>query len=641
MTKSKKTATPFMVKGGKSFATGYDFLNALEIIARATLKHAGAKVTSLRIKMSGVTASTSWQGTPSTGLSIVINMPVIDASAKIPRQTALYWIGYLVHEIAHNLITDASVWQEACRKGIAGLVNTLEDPRIELWLQSASVAMNSFDLLEALAEYLQGKSMEPVQGAPEYNPNDPESLQWTMVQMSLYELCGYRGETLNATRAKIKPDNWKWLQDNVFTGILAAKNTQDILELALKLNQDMQAKQDTQESGAGKPSKSGKAGEAGEAGTSGSGTGKAGKAGEAGEAGTSGSGTGKAGEAGETGKPETGTSGKPETSQRKGAPTPGGMGVADFDQNASASMRGLNAGTSDPRAPDQTLESLVQAAKDAGDSYAGERLSSLWNPGKGFRPSGAVSIYGDMKRKIKRVARVRATLRRLVSAPGKTDYKRLLPRGRFDTRRFGNLITQGRTDIFKRRIDTAGIDTAVAILIDGSSSMAGQNISGETLSEMAGCLALQIGETVESMGQPISIHGFTNARSGKVNLHAIKESQERMSKVKAHVSGLATFAQGGTPMAPAIVALANQFRHVRAERKIMFVLTDGDCGCGVQAMKMAQRIAFEMDIEVIGLGCLCDCSHAFYVSANCLSFDDIVTDGLATLANTLKTKIAA
>jgi hypothetical protein len=159
-------------------------------------------------------------------------------------------------------------------------------------------------------------------------------------------------------------------------------------------------------------------------------------------------------------------------------------------------------------------------------------------------------------------------------------------------------------------------------------------------------LAYAIAEACESVDAPVQItlfndpEGFSHGRGAwSSERRVIKAwSHKLRNRISAfHVAS--TFISGGTQLTGAIIASARELSRVQADRKVLLVMTDGQCDHGTASVAKAVTIARSYGIDVCGLGILYDAVKAFETATAYQFIDrieDLTRDGLRTLVQALK-----
>jgi len=182
-------------------------------------------------------------------------------------------------------------------------------------------------------------------------------------------------------------------------------------------------------------------------------------------------------------------------------------------------------------------------------------------------------------------ARLRSEVRRLFENSGRTDHQRGKPAGSIDTGALASTAV-GNNRVFKRRLDIEGIDSAVVIMLDLSSSMYGDRITAA----IPACAALM--ETLVSAGVDVCITAFSNRSA------VIKPWAMPARRALALLPDLAI--GGGTQDYAALRHAHGLLLRHPARRRVCFSLTDGD---GQVDEAYGQVLAGEaLGITTIGVG---------------------------------------
>jgi len=138
-----------------------DFLAAVGRTAEKFLKRAGARA-KVTVRASGPTAWTQFERTAGGRLKVTLNMPALPVSGDMTRAHADDLVAYVLHEISHNLWTDAAAWKQAVRTftpyqhrdAFHHMINALEDVRIEKKSIQENIAGRFQECLEGLCDGL-------------------------------------------------------------------------------------------------------------------------------------------------------------------------------------------------------------------------------------------------------------------------------------------------------------------------------------------------------------------------------------------------------------------------------------------------------------------------------------------------------
>jgi cobaltochelatase CobT len=192
---------------------------------------------------------------------------------------------------------------------------------------------------------------------------------------------------------------------------------------------------------------------------------------------------------------------------------------------------------------------------------------------------------------------------------------------RIDTRRLCR-IEAGDARIFVREVTGLKTDTAVQILVDRSGSMSssrGRRKSGAPRPievARASCYATALA-LKQVPGVMVAAAAFPGNQDSEVIVMA--QFEERVDRQAVRFARLE--ANGGTPMAEAMLWGAARLLEQRQPRRILLVTTDGayDEALG-QAMAARLQLA---GIEPLGIGIHCDVSHLFARSRQIATIADL------------------
>ena len=246
---------------------------------------------------------------------------------------------------------------------------------------------------------------------------------------------------------------------------------------------------------------------------------------------------------------------------------------------------------------------------------------------------------------------MKAQLFRILKAPERCGWDSGALGGRFDNKRSPRMLA-GSEQVFKRRWDVEGVNTAVSIVVDLSGSMSGERIS------QAVDLAWTVSEACERAGAMVEVVGFTTdgysgyggygedlqgdfktsgLDSDHCSLVVCKRFGDKVSAIPHHFAAMKRIASGGTPDYAAVRSVCEQLSTVKASRKVCMVITDGFGK--VNDMRALGDASFGLfGIDVIGLGIDCRASDlAQAYSLGCpVSMDTIHKTGLTTVIKQLE-----
>jgi hypothetical protein len=107
----------------------------VEATLERVFKESGQEFSKLLFSWSSTTAGVVYERT-SRAVDATFMMPAVEDAADVPMSTYNHWLGFMLHELGHVWYTESKVWDEAVRQKKSdpffhGLINGLEDPRIE------------------------------------------------------------------------------------------------------------------------------------------------------------------------------------------------------------------------------------------------------------------------------------------------------------------------------------------------------------------------------------------------------------------------------------------------------------------------------------------------------------------------------
>jgi cobaltochelatase CobT len=255
---------------------------------------------------------------------------------------------------------------------------------------------------------------------------------------------------------------------------------------------------------------------------------------------------------------------------------------------------------------------------------------------KRFR-SATPSDYHDIRTEIGgTIGVVKSKLERALMTRMEVDWSTGRRHGKLD-RRLLHTVPTGNVNVFKRPDGGRAIDTAVAMLIDGSGSMSGSRI--HRASRVAICLA----EALDRAGVPFEVTGFNNCypeskewermyrdaadkgelweRTSALVFYVFKGFGESLIKAKPKLATIAKMTGGDNGDGDALMRASRRLLKRRESRKVMLVLSDGQpitSGMNVSSNVHAQYLRNVVDrckkdgIDMVGIGIQSDCVKKFY-----------------------------
>jgi hypothetical protein len=609
----------------------------------------------------GKTASVSWDRNTR---DITLNMPTLPPESVLTRAEADRLVAFIVHECCHPLHTDQHAWQHACRLGdrVRTWTNCLEDVRIEAKEIKAGYFPAMRTLLSTMCNHLH---VEARTTAARNNITiGARVADAPFVASVLGRLAnGYTIPAAGTLRADMVPAV-ATLVNHALAGVKRCKDTDAVLRLARELVQmekDQQAQQpqptpppQPQQDGQG-ASQDGQDGQDGQGASQDSQDGQDGQgASQDGQDGQDGQGASQDGQDGQ------GASQDSQDGQGASQDSQDGQGASQDGQDGSQAGGGHNPGDGPPVSNgdadiSDTINKIAdRAGIDDVDHYqrtsdthklitarstvqqppvtAGDPYNRHWGATLGQKLARNSVLHGQIGRLLVSEEVHRRTHH---ETTGRLD-KRALVRMR-----------AGAVDVFTKRDDTPGMDTALMLLIDGSSSMEqthGQN-SRTTLAQVA---AWHIARAAEAANAKVAIAAFHTPRGVRGGGSSREKTGAEITVVKPWSTPIAdcvtamvnhTRAHGWTPLSPAIIACAGMLAEVNATRHILMVLTDGECDYGASGVRAACTLAEDHDVEVVGVGMACPSVTAAFpprYSVNVSDLSQLAGAGLGVLVQMLE-----
>lgn len=590
-------------------------------------------------------------------------LPAMPLDARLSRREGELIVAFIVHELGHALYTDFDVFKRACREGLKNLVNALEDIRIERDLiAGAKGVSNARALLQMLTEYMTIKSL-----ANGWRADEARCLPFTLSSMGAVDVLGYTVPAM--PRLDVLPPAVQALADEAIDRVrrtaTGKAGTAECLAIAqwLKGAIDALAPQDKPAKAPGsKPHPQQGEGEDSEA-QNGEGEAQAqdgeGEAQANGEA-QDGEADGKAPateapEASE--KPQDGKDGEgegegaPGSAANAGDPSEGEDG-ASLEGKASGPGNGgqdaWNVNDAATENPEANLDDLGdRASKRNGESPADVArenagvmhfLNAKTCRVVRHRMTPDETLAAQLTALIPTPAKLRRDVTRALKSPDMALNHRHEARGRFDMRDVGR-AQAGAVNVFRRREEAPGENTAVALLIDLSDSMRGGTIQG------AVALALHLGDACKAGNIPFEVLGFLCPRGVRfdqptANILEVKSFRDPWQSSRAVVAAMANAPSGGTSMMPAMIDTAKRLKaRSGVTRRVMIVLTDGEDTWAKQSIRAAANTANARDgVETLIIGAFMDVKPLGLPHVNVRSLKALASQGLAALGEALTAK---
>jgi hypothetical protein len=592
------------------------------------------------------------------GYDVRMDLPSLPADTILTRTEADRMVAYLVHEVCHCLHTNYSAWNSAVAAGhrVQHWTNALEDVRIEAHERKAGPYKAMRSLISGLVSHLYAEAHTAL--AAEGKTLGQGMLNAPYIVTVLGRAAnGYDLPTTKPLAGQLSP-NVRTVVSHALAGLGACRNTWDCLTLAKELVALEQTfKQPQQPQGPTPPPPSNPLGQG--QGDDGQGTDQE----DGGDDVRQGDdqGNGKAdqgdGEEGDTSEEaeNDGPCGDGEGDQGQADDDEGDQGghgeAKEGDDQGEKGEQGPNDGQpgnksggtkqptddqeeGEPINPDLhlggTTQEIEQRTGKKADQHDGaHNLNSM--------TAGRVMGYGQDDKGQSKASLDAMTppngvlvgqIGRLLVSEAQIAPTHHETSGRLDRRAITRMRC-GAPDVFSRKDTTPAIDTAVLVLVDLSGSM-GHRIDLARVTAWALCNA------AEAAGGKLAVAGFKGDACDCV-LHYVKDWHQTTHQA---AYGLRTMSPDScTPLSASIVAGARDLAEQTATRRILIVLTDGQCDLGAAAVRSACTLAASLGVEAVGIGMACDSVVQAFpprYSVNVVDMQQLAATGLGTLARMLE-----
>lgn len=209
----------------------------VESTLERVFNNTGRKFDTLEFAWTGRTAGVCSKKVNGTITASVI-FPNIDETVDVPKAVFNELIGYALHELGHVWFTDDESWDLARENHgdfVSSLINGLEDPRIERKVIDSGYAPNSQHLFENLVNAVLNKDGY-------VKADDLKNVPF---------LLAIEGRRLNGYPLVFDSivDQSPWASDLhwALTSAQRAKNTREIVGIAIELNKRLQQHQEQQQ----------------------------------------------------------------------------------------------------------------------------------------------------------------------------------------------------------------------------------------------------------------------------------------------------------------------------------------------------------------------------------------------------------
>jgi len=518
--------------------------------------------------------------------------------AKINRALFTRYVGYVIHELLHRKYTDFSASLIS-----GGYIDRLHNAVEDIWIERQGIKSGLLgNITSVLTDLIGGMVTQALDTVDDWS--DPRQYPFALAVV---------GRRYAPTIPLAK--GLKAIFSEASNRIDTCNNSHDTLAVAVWVLEQLQLPDNKPED---KPDDKGD----GE-GDEGEGEGEPGEPGEGEGDGQPGEGEASEGEAGE-GEAQGGGEGAGEgKGQGEGDEGPegdaDGSGEGQPGEGETSEGEGQGNGHGDPiaqapdaaprRCPDRHQDSTqVEPRLDPGEARCRAEFDQSLILPEGYHLNEA---RRSMKYSIdcKMSAKLRAEVKRLFDNSGASEYQRGRRAGSLDTGKL-QTIAAGNDKVFMRRQDIEGVDSAVVIMLDLSSSM--DDYQKITFAVPA-CAALI--ETLMGAGVDVCVTAFADHAS------IIKPWSMPMRKALSILPRVSVY--GGTEDCLALRHAHGLLLRHNARRRVCFALTDGDGQ--VKDAKAQVESGARLGITTIGVGILHTVSHVYPQSVR--------VDTLADLGN--------
>lgn len=637
---------------------------SVDRIARFYNPKPGTRIGKIDVIQRGDTAAivhnwTNKNGTPT--LYATLAFPVLPPGALLTREEADSWMGYVFHELGHAFDTNTVAWNATARKGAAfqHVLNGLEDARMERDCAS-KIAPGAMRALTHLNDKLVAEAMR--RGV---SFDALSQLPYALAVLGRGYLMGMSTDKCAVLFETIRPERREWFK-SILVRLKACRDTADCAALAeavVKEAQDNGAtipppnagipQQPEEAQGDGTPDMSDNL--AADNRNSGSGMRTPDEGDDEGDEGDEGDGDGE-GDGDEGDEANGGAASKSDTSDKSDAEGTGAKGKRTSegtddnpfpkDENSHAGTGfSPNATSSDninaAKSPEPSLSDMAQDIEKRHGARKGARGvaypvgTPTWDKkwGKGASPNPG--RFARMKTTATHgTARMRGLLQQLLYAPETVGVSRFEQHGKLKSRDIAR-AGAGDKSVFSKRWVDEGVETAVSIVLDGSSSMG-------SLMEAAATAALALSIAVESAGMPCEVSIFKTLLSykpgvdtsenapvglegaisrseytqgGLCRMLIVKDFAQRVGAAGNAFAAAAGAYGGGTPDYAAAMAAIDRIAKRPERRKVVFMLTDG-AGLHEGIIHASFEYGPKRGVSLIGVGIGHDVSKMYPVSMN-------------------------
>jgi len=492
----------------------------------------------------------------------------IQDDAMITQATMVKYVGFIIHELLHSKYTDFNVTSDI--DFIRSLHNAVEDAYIE----HAGINDNLLGNISATLTALIDEMVDQALAA---------NIDWTNPAQYPFALAVYLRR--HAVRKVPVALGLKPVFDEAFKRTLLAKSSADTLAIAEWVYNQLPKTADAPKLDNDQSGKQPQAGDQGD-----QAQGDQADQPQAGDA---------QGDASQDGQ-NTPTS----ADQGQGKGDPKGDPANGADAPDAGSAKPINS-----RTQAVNVEPTNKAPKGQANHGTYSEKASLAKDNAHVGSSPRITLANSAP------ARLRFEVKRLFDNTDTSNYNLNQKAGKINTRTL-KTIPSGNVNLFKRREEIEGIDSAVVIVLDVSNSMFHYDINQSLISPaVQACAALLDTLSAAHVNTAVVTFG-DNASVVKKFGTPFKRSLPLLQAVKG---------AGGTNDFFALRYAHDMLLGRREERKICFVITDGDGNRA--AVKQQANAGRNLGITTIGIGIFNDISATY---GQGITINDITDLGTAT-----------
>ena len=549
---------------------------------------------------------------------VEINLPVLPDTPELITLAR----GYIDHEAGHIRLTDFNVRK---KPGIEGdLTNVLEDVRIEKGM--AEIFPGCKKILRDLAALVKDE------GGFDFIPKEGEVLAseaflgWLVSALRCsvleqHELQPVADEALEVLEDIFLDEELDALMDLAIEGSVAG-STQEVANVASRMVtflEDCQKKREQQEQEQGQQEQDEEGSSCQESGGSSSDQ----------DDDNQSPGSSDEGQDGDDASDQQPSTGDGEENKSSSSDS---QKEGDSDQGSCTSQQSSQENAS-PDKQKMAIEKILQGSNGAGDcsvSDMGQKIEKILDKaseqavedglvsasdillsGEKYKPEGEEKI--DVSKVRGASAQLRSRLSGLIQSAQYRPSFAQDPGRRIEAGKLSRLAARDAR-IFRQETVQRSVNTAVTILIDNSTSMAGNDIVVAREAALAVSLALD-----SIKGVAITTAAFPGKYShiGN-NTIAIMTSFGETAKRTAHRYAIPAY--GGTPTSEALNWAGAQLARRKETRKLCFVITDGQPNDSSAAKASCRRLE-KCGVEVFGIGI--DTDAVFHVFPRSTKISDV------------------